>query len=204
MTRIATTRATQPREQLPDTAPLLLFFLPNFLGILLATGLEKLHLETLLQGTWVGSPVNRYCWLAWGVFAAANVNSFLGGRVVRARVQYNVKLPHLYAANAPNQNGIQFDCVQRSHQNFIETYAQVVLVTLFTAFVADRPNTAGGMLLLICLGRVLYALGYSRNISDRMAGQLLAIFTMSIGVGYAFLIGCSGLGWNIMNEHTSG
>lgn len=186
-----------PVEQLPDSAPFPLFFLPNFLGILFAWILESCHVESLLQGL-LHAKAHRFCLLGWGVFAVANVGSFLGGSVVLARIQYNVKLPNLYATPSDKKGHVQFNTIQRSHQNFVETYAAVVLVVFFTAFVAERPNVAGLMLVWISVGRILYAIGYSKNITDRIGGQLLAIFTMSIGVGYGVLIGCSAFGWDLM------
>ena len=55
------------------------------------------------------------------------------------------------------------------------------------------------MQLLISMGRIMYAIGYKDNIVNRIGGGLLASFTMSIGVGYALLVGATAFGWNLMD-----
>lgn len=182
-----------PKERLPDSAPFPTFFLPNFLGILFALGLESWNVEQAIENM-MSENANKYSLLGLGLFAVSNVISYLGGSVILARIQYNVKLPNLYATGN-DKNAIEFNCVQRGHQNFIETYAHVVLTVLFTAMVADRPNIAGFMLLVIAACRIQYAMGYKSNIINRMTGQLIAVFTMSIGTGYGFLVGVSAFEW---------
>lgn len=189
-----------PVERLPDYAPFPLFFLPNFLGILFALCMEHFSVEeTLLR--LIHEKAHRYSLLGLGIFAMCNVNSFLGGSVVLARIEYGVKLPNLYAntKEGRDEKAVLFNCIQRGHQNFLEVYAQVVLTVLFTADVANRPNVAGLLLLIIAGARISYALGYKSNIVGRTAGQMLAIFTMSTGVGYAFLVGATAVGLELLS-----
>jgi uncharacterized MAPEG superfamily protein len=165
---IANTMA--PQEQLPDPAPLPTFFLPNFLGITFVLAMEKLAVEQRL-GNLLAEDAHPYCLLLLGLatFAIANCNSFLGGIVVRARIDYGVKLPNQYVDSNKddNKNAVMFNCIQRGHQNFLETYAQVILSILFMALVVDRPNIAGRIILIVAVCRVLYALRYQRDVSSR-------------------------------------
>jgi glutathione S-transferase len=190
-----------PTEQLPDPAPMPLFFLPNFLGIVFALTLERFSFEKFLAGL-LHKDAHRFGILGLGVFAIANVNSFLGGSVVLARIEHNVKLPNLYADSSKGDEtkAILFNCVQRGHQNFLETFPLLILSVLFTAFIADRPNIAGFMLLVVSISRVIYAIGYKSNITSRMGGQLLAIFTKSIGIGYGFLVGATAFGIQLLQS----
>jgi glutathione S-transferase len=190
-----------PSEQLPDSAPMPTFFLPNFLGILFALTLERFDFENFLAGL-LHKDAHRFGILGLGVFAIANVNSFLGGSVILARIEYNVKLPNLYAdtSKGDETKAILFNCVQRGHQNFLESFPLIILAVLFTAFIADRPNVAGFMLLVVSIARITYAIGYKSNITNRMGGQLLAIFTMSIGIGYGFLVGATVFGIQLLQS----
>ena len=190
---------TQQQEQLPDPAPFPTFFMPNFLGAVFAYGLESFNAEKLIGNYVLSNTAHRYALLGLGVFAIAMTNSYLGGSVVLARLQYNVKLPNLYSTSK-DKDGVAFNCVQRGHQNFIETYAQVVLSALFVALIVPRPNIAGMMLITIAIARVLYAKSYRTNIPSRIGPLLIAIFTMSIGVGYGFLLALSMFGIQIINE----
>lgn len=57
---------------------------------------------------------------------------------------------------------------------------------------ADRPNVAGVMLIMISICRYLFAIGYKSNdIANRFIPFLLSTFATSVGVGYAALIGFS-------------
>jgi hypothetical protein len=187
--------APPQQEQLPDAAPFPTFFLPNFLGILFAFGLETFKVEAMLRN-FVSAKAHPYALLGLGLFGIANTNSYLGGSVVVARIQYGVKLPNLYATSK-HKDGVAFNCIQRGHQNFLETYAQLVLSVLFVATL--RPNIAGMMLIVVAIARVLYARGYRNNIPSRIGPLLVAMFTMSIGVGYGFLLGLTAFGIQMMD-----
>ena len=66
---------------------------------------------------------------------------------------------------------------------------------LVTALLAERPNIAGLMLLVVTLARILFARGYkSRNIEARFPFFLLGQFAASVGVGYAALLALSIVG----------
>ena len=188
-------------EQLPDDpGSFAVFFMPNFMGILLAFLLEKFHVESKILSV-LPTDAHKYCLLGLGIFAIANANSYLAGSVVMARIEYNVKLPNLYASKTHNsKNATSFNIVQRAHQNFLEQYSQIVLGVLFTALAADRPNIAGVMLITISICRLSYAWGYSKDIKSRMGGVLLSMFISSIGIGYGALVALTLVGLKIIKN----
>jgi hypothetical protein len=92
-----------PEEKLPDATPPAAFFMPNFLGIAFAVGLEKIDMESRLMAMMMGgdgdgtkpATVHPCAFMGLAVFCLFMMNSFLAGRVVNARVEYGVKLPNL-------------------------------------------------------------------------------------------------------------
>lgn len=122
-----------PIEILPDRPPFIVFFLPNLWAILLAWVMERFGLEDILNNDNNQVAQHRYAFLGLACFALANVHSYLSGCVVCARNDYNVKLPNLYANYKDGDNSaqskadaIQFNCIQRGHQNFVENLPQLV------------------------------------------------------------------------------
>ena len=113
-----------PTEQLPFPVPsFIIFFLPNLWGAIFAYIFEYFELEILLAAN---LPSHPFALLGIGVFALAHVSSYLSGCVACARLDYNVKLPNLYANKADNKHAVLFNCIQRGHQNFLESFPQVV------------------------------------------------------------------------------
>ena len=68
------------------------------------------------------------------------------------------------------------------------------LSTFFTAIIAERPNVAGLMLLIVSISRVLYALGYKKDVKSRFPPFLVAQFGGCVGIGYGALAAASVVG----------
>lgn len=68
------------------------------------------------------------------------------------------------------------------------------MTTFFTALIADRPNLAGVLLVVVAFARLLYGMGYRADIQARRPPFLLAQFAGSIGIGYAMLVALSSVG----------
>ena len=126
-----------PTEILPGRPPFIVFFLPQGWAVLLALVFEYFGLEQGLTSLLTPSQHQQHWYALLGLagFALANVHSYLSGCVVCARTDYNVKLPNMYADSSDGQksttskaNAIQFNCIQRGHQNFVENLPQVVSV----------------------------------------------------------------------------
>ena len=113
-----------PKEALPGEVPsFIVFFLPNIWGVVFAAAFEYLQAETKLANLLAGHP---FALFGMGIFVLANTASYLSGCVVMARLEYDVKLPNLYADKKENKNAVVFNCIQRGHQNLVENYAHYV------------------------------------------------------------------------------
>ena len=111
---------TNPAETLPGSVPhFIIFFLPNLWGFLLAFLFEAVQLEDKI-GSWMPPSAHPHALFGLSLFVLFNVGSYLSGCVVCARLEYNVKLPNLYAQKSENKHAVLFNCVQRGHQNFLE------------------------------------------------------------------------------------
>jgi glutathione S-transferase len=189
--------ASVPEEKVPDPAPLFAFFAPNFLGILFALGMERFQAESKLSSL-LPEGSHPFALLGLGAFVLLNVNSYLAGSVVLARIEYGVKLPNLYATKEECKNATLFNTIQRSHQNFLEHFPQLVLSLLIMNTIFKRPHVSGLVLLMVSFGRIAYALGYqSKNVNNRLFGILLSIWGMAIGTGYAGIAALTLFGINL-------
>lgn len=108
--------------------------------------------------------------LALMVYFATVIN------VGRARNKYDVKLP----ATTGNPN---FERVLRVQQNTVE---QLILflpaLWLFAYYV--NPTWAGGLGLVWCVGRIIYALGYYQSVEKRIPGFAIgSLITIILIVG---------------------
>ncbi|XP_075550429.1 glutathione S-transferase 3, mitochondrial-like isoform X2 [Dermacentor variabilis] len=102
------------------------------------------------------------------------VNTWLSFRVGMARKKYDVKYPAMYS-----DTSIVFNCIQRSHQNFLENYPQFLMTLFLAGF--EFPKVAAGAGLVYLVGRIVYAIGYSTgNPSKRMRGgfQYFGVVTL--------------------------
>ena len=89
--------------------------------------------------------------------------------VVAARKKYNVKYPTLYAAT----NSSPFNCIQRAHQNSLETFPGVMLLLVLGA--AVNPRRAALAAIGWGVARVVYFFGYaSGNPEGRLPGVALS------------------------------
>eukprot|EP00164_Ancoracysta_twista_P019801 GFYU01035038.1.p1 GENE.GFYU01035038.1~~GFYU01035038.1.p1 ORF type:complete len:144 (-),score=27.83 GFYU01035038.1:14-445(-) len=89
--------------------------------------------------------------------------------VVMARKKYDVQYPTLYAPES-NKNAKAFNCVQRAHQNTLETLGLVQVLTLVNGLF--QPSLSASLFTVWCFGRVLYAVGYSMSPGNRVYGAI--------------------------------
>jgi len=81
-------------------------------------------------------------------------------RVMRARKEYGVEYPNLYAP-ADSKHKKAFDCVQRGHQNTLENYAPTVMCGLMSGLA--YPSASAALLTVWSVGRVAYIHGYAKG-----------------------------------------
>lgn len=106
---------------------------------------------------------------AFGYVVAAVGASFVplmygAVRVMRARKTYGVEYPHLYAPES-NPKKKAFDCVQRGHQNTLESYASVLAMGCASGLA--YPVTSAVLLVVWSAGRVAYIRGYATGAPER-------------------------------------
>ena len=86
-------------------------------------------------------------------------NMVVSGPVMAARKRLDVKLPNLYATPGFHKHHEEFNRIQRSHQNMLETVDQIAIMTLLGGL--KHPIVATIGIVCYCLGCYYYAKGYS-------------------------------------------
>lgn len=92
--------------------------------------------------------------------------------VVKARKQYGIKYPALYAPDG-HPHAESFNSVQRAHQNTLENWAPVQILMAFNGILYPKFAASCGM--IWAFGRIVYGYGYAKGGPDgRMVGGLLS------------------------------
>ncbi|XP_013416665.1 microsomal glutathione S-transferase 3 [Lingula anatina] len=106
------------------------------------------------------------------------LNFWLGINVGKARKKHEVPLPQMYS-----DRDQKFNCIQRAHQNMLESYPYVLVLLLLGGIKQPVIAAAAGSIWIV--GRVLYALGYyTGDPAKRSRG--------AIGyIGLLALLGCT-------------
>eukprot|EP01065_Artemidia_motanka_P023732 TRINITY_DN28395_c0_g1_i3.p1 TRINITY_DN28395_c0_g1~~TRINITY_DN28395_c0_g1_i3.p1 ORF type:complete len:227 (+),score=19.61 TRINITY_DN28395_c0_g1_i3:63-743(+) len=110
-----------------------------------------------------GGPLNgaprayALVWLINGI-ASSFVLLVLGMRVGKARRQYGVPLPQMYATG-DSADAVAFNCVQRGHQHAFETYTSFVALSLIGG--VQYPITVALAGVVWAFGRLQYATAYA-------------------------------------------
>lgn len=92
------------------------------------------------------------------------LNFWMSFKVAMARRKYKVFYPTMYAIESENKDAKLFNCVQRGHQNTLET-SPIFFVTLLVGGF-QYPLLAAGLGLLHTVGRFLYFKGYATGVPD--------------------------------------
>ena len=80
-------------------------------------------------------------------------------QVSLARKTYKVEYPNLYAVPGFHKDADKFNCIQRAHQNTLESLTHVLVATFATGLV--YPITAAAAGTVYMLGRFVYGYGYA-------------------------------------------
>ena len=137
------------------------------------------------------------------VVLAVGVGSFvvptlMGGAVMKARKEFDVQYPNLYATPGFHKHADDFNRVQRGHQNMFESLSAVSTMSLLGGVKYPKINAAGYALYL--LGSHLYLRGYAdRTLDVKMARYQRGGGIKWIGVLCSMVstvsLGGSMLGW---------
>lgn len=116
------------------------------------------------------------------------VNMWMVLRVCAARRKYGIQLPTMYS-----DTNVVFNCIQRSHQHFLEYYPQTLMMLFLSGF--EYPKVAAGAGVVYLAGRVVYAIGYSSgDPNKRLFGGFMycGLFTL---LGLSTRLGLRVLGY---------
>ncbi|KAJ8637290.1 hypothetical protein MRB53_011557 [Persea americana] len=95
------------------------------------------------------------------------LNSWMSYQVANARRKYNVPYPTLYAVESENKDAKLFNCVQRGHQNSLETLP-LFLASLLVGGIR-HPLISAGLGAFYTVARFFYFRGYATGIpSNRL------------------------------------
>ncbi len=90
------------------------------------------------------SPEYGYVVLGVGSFWLLNMVHM--GFVAHARKKYDVKYPNLYAPHG-HKSKLEFDCIQRAHQNLLENLPMMMVACLVNGLMFPRWAAISGELL---------------------------------------------------------
>mmetsp|Transcript_37875 Transcript_37875/g.60828 ORF Transcript_37875/g.60828 Transcript_37875/m.60828 type:complete len:132 (+) Transcript_37875:17-412(+) len=91
------------------------------------------------------------------IFSTFLTNMFLVFSVIKARKDFGVVYPALYAPPG-HKHEDKFNCIQRAHQNYLETWSQVIILTLINGFF--NPKLSAVFCFIFAVGRCIYGVGY--------------------------------------------
>ncbi|EKX43349.1 hypothetical protein GUITHDRAFT_110766 [Guillardia theta CCMP2712] len=100
------------------------------------------------------------------------LNMYLTMNVVSARKKYGIKYPALYAPPG-HKHEVAFNCIQRAHQNTLETFAFVMIRMLLCG--VQYPIASAFLGALWVIGRFVYGYGYSTgDPNERFKGGIIS------------------------------
>jgi len=123
-------------------------------------------------------------------------NMVLSAGVMKARKEFDVQYPNLYAVPGYHKKADEFNRVQRGHQNVLEGMSFVVIMSLICGI--RYPVVTSVLNAAHCVGCVLYQKGYADTKLDvktaryKKGGPLkplseLALLVLTIRVAYVMI-----------------
>ncbi|XP_062150902.1 uncharacterized protein LOC133859501 [Alnus glutinosa] len=117
------------------------------------------------------------------------LNLWMGAQVGKARKQFKVPYPTLYASESENKDAKLFNCVQRGHQNSLEMMPMFFMLMILGGM--RHPCACAGLGLLYTVTRFFYFKGYATGDPQKrltigkygfLALMGLMVSTLSFGV----------------------
>lgn len=123
---------------------------------------------------------------------------WMSGRVMKARKEFNVLYPNLYATPGYHKEADAFNRVQRGHQNSLELITSFTVTSLLGGLKYPIACSVYGV--FFSLGNCLYLAGYSDTSLDVKTarykkGGILRIIGMMASVGSTISLAGSMNGW---------
>ncbi|CAN6303801.1 unnamed protein product [Urochloa humidicola] len=139
----------------------------------------------------------EYGYVVLVLVAYAFLNFWMSFQVGKARKKYKVFYPTLYAVESENKDAKLFNCVQRGHQNSLETMPLFFAVLLLGGL--RHPAAAAVLSALYTVARFFYFKGYATG-DPRNRYKIGVRLSALAGVG---LIGCTAsFGINLVVRET--
>eukprot|EP00521_Asterionellopsis_glacialis_P000157 CAMPEP_0195256132 /NCGR_PEP_ID=MMETSP0706-20130129/6052_1 /TAXON_ID=33640 /ORGANISM="Asterionellopsis glacialis, Strain CCMP134" /LENGTH=147 /DNA_ID=CAMNT_0040309113 /DNA_START=17 /DNA_END=460 /DNA_ORIENTATION=+ len=104
-----------------------------------------------------------YVVLSCGVLPTI-VNMYMAGKIMKARDEFDVKYPNLYATPGFHKKADEFNRVQRGHQSYVENLTNYVTMSLLGGLQHPLAVAFGGV--CYAVGSILYMSGYSDTALD--------------------------------------
>jgi len=135
-------------------------------------------------------PSNFCCVLASNVIGSFVTMMYLGLKVTKARKKYDVKYPAMYT---DDPSKMIFNCIQRGHQNALETLPHFLAFSLIGGLKHPILTSIGGV--VWCVGRLLYARGYATGEPEKRnsSGGILHVIGLFMTLGATCSVAYSGL-----------
>ncbi|KAH9133847.1 hypothetical protein LEN26_003322 [Aphanomyces euteiches] len=111
------------------------------------------------------------------------VNFWAGMKVGAARKKYNIKYPQMYAEKG-DKNFIEFNCVQRAHQNMLENLP--VFLSILATSSIYRPMWAAIAGLVRVLGFIVYVASYASGSPEKRQYGAFGYLGLLVSIGLSF------------------
>ncbi|MCD9559171.1 hypothetical protein HAX54_016994 [Datura stramonium] len=121
------------------------------------------------------------------------LNFWMSFQVGKARKQYKVSYPIMYATEAENKNAKLFNCVQRGHQNSLEMMPKFFMLMIVGGI--RHPLICASLGVVYIVSRYFYFTGYSTgdpqnrlNLGKYNFLAIMGLMICSISCGVSFLM----------------
>ncbi|XP_058748084.1 uncharacterized protein LOC131620915 [Vicia villosa] len=125
------------------------------------------------------------------------LNFYMTFHVGKARKKYKVFYPTLYASESENKDAKLFNCVQRGHQNSLETMP--IFFTLMILGGLKHPSICAALGVLYTVARFFYFKGYSSG-EPKNRLKLGGLFMPAI---LGLMVCTLSFGWSLVNKPAS-